>query len=282
MNGSMGPILITGCSTGIGRVTALHLLGRGCTVYATARRPETLDELAAAGATTLALDVTDEGSMRCAVQTVEAAHGAVAVLVNNAGYGEFGPIEEVAMARVRSQFETNVFGLVRLTQLVLPAMRTARAGRIVNISSVAGRLSFPTGGLYSASKHAVEALSDALRVEVARFGIHVSLIEPGHHRSAFTTTMVDRMRRDVGVDGGPYGALKRTLVRSVTMGRYPRTERDPMAVAEAIAHAATSPRPRARYVVPSTARLMLLAYAWLPTRVVDGFLGRMGNGSAQP
>ncbi len=272
----MGPILITGCSSGIGRATAMHLLRQGLTVFATARRPETLRELAAAGAKTLALDVTDEQSMLCAVKTVEGSYGAVGVLVNNAGYGEFGPIEEVSIDRVRRQFETNVFGLVRLTQLVLPAMRTAGEGRIVNVSSIAGRIAFPVGGFYSASKAAVESLSDALRVEVARFGIHVSLIEPGHFRSNFTTSMTERMTREIGADIGPYAGFKSGLLKGVSGPRYSRMQGDPVTVARAIEHAATAIRPRARYVVPAIARLMIVAHGLLPTRTHDGLLSRMG------
>ena len=161
-------VLITGCSTGIGRATALRLVAGGWTVYATARKPETLSELATAGCRIMALDVTDEASMEAAVTAVERPLGA---LVNNAGYSLSGALETLPMEEVRRQFETNVFGLLRLTQLVLPQMREARNGRIVNLSSMGGRLTFPGGGAYHATKWAVEALSDVLRVEVAPFGI---------------------------------------------------------------------------------------------------------------
>jgi len=159
-------VLITGCSTGIGRATAEQLAARGWTVYATARRTESIRDLAGRGCKTLALDVCDEASMRAAVETVERAEGAVGVLVNNAGYGQEGAFEEVPMAEVRRQFETNVFGLVRLTQLVLPGMRRQGWGRIVNLSSMGGRLTLPGGAFYHATKYAVEAISDALRFEL--------------------------------------------------------------------------------------------------------------------
>lgn len=182
-------VLITGTSSGIGRATALRLAARpDLTVYATARRPETLAPLAGAGARTLALDVTDEESMAAAVKTVEAEHGSVGVLVNNAGYGAYGTVEETDLAEVRRQFETNVFGLARLTQLALPGMRAAGHGRIVNVGSMGGRLVFPVAGYYHASKYAVEALTDALRFEAAPFGIKVSLVEPGLIRTAFGGT----------------------------------------------------------------------------------------------
>src|SRR5881275_1987160 len=183
-------VLITGCSTGIGRATAVRLAERGWPVYATARRLDTIRDLAGHGCKILALDVCDEASIRAAVDTVERAEGAVAVLVNNAGYGQEGAFEEVPMAEVRRQFETNVFGLARLTQLVLPGMRRQGWGKVVNLSSMGGRLTFPGGGVYHASKHAVEALSDALRFEVRGFGIDVITIEPGLIRTEFGDTAV--------------------------------------------------------------------------------------------
>ena len=170
--------MITGCSSGIGRATAEHLLARGWTVYATARRREALGELEARGARTLALDVTDDDSMAAAVRTVEDEAGAVGVLVNNAGYSQSGAVESVPMERVRAQFETNVFGLVRMCQLVLPGMRAQRWADRQRLARWAG-LTFPGGGLYHATKHAVEAISDALRFEVRGFGIRVVVIEPG-------------------------------------------------------------------------------------------------------
>src|SRR5665811_399020 len=160
------PVLISGCSSGIGAATAETLVRAGHTVYATARRTETLAGLEALGCHPLALDVTSEDSMIAAVKAVEEEHGQIGTLINNAGFAEYGPIEESDLERVRAMFDTNVFGLARLTQLVLPAMRRARSGRIVNIGSMGGRTSFPVGGFYHASKYAVEAISDALRVEV--------------------------------------------------------------------------------------------------------------------
>src|SRR5262249_57435115 len=183
-------VLVTGCSTGIGRATAELLATRGWPVYATARRPESIADLAARGCRTLALDVCDEASIRAAVETVERAEGAVGVLVNNAGYGQEGPFEEVPMAEVRRQFETNVFGLVRLCQLVLPGMRRQRWGKIVNLSSVGGTLTLPGGSFYHATKYAVEALSDGLRFEVQGFGIDVVLIEPGPIKTRFRDTAI--------------------------------------------------------------------------------------------
>src|SRR5579862_1300655 len=207
-------VLITGCSTGIGRATAEHLVVRGWNVYATARKPESLTDLAKRGCKTLALDVCDEASMRAAVETVERAEGAVGVLINNAGYGLEGAFEEVPMDNIRRQFETNVFGLIAMTKLVLPAMRRQRWGRIVNLSSMGGKLTFPGGSYYHATKHAVEALSDALRFEVKGFGIDVIVIEPGPIKTRFGDTAVDSIGGAEQAQS-PYAAFNATLAAKV-------------------------------------------------------------------
>jgi NAD(P)-dependent dehydrogenase (short-subunit alcohol dehydrogenase family) len=212
-------VLITGCSSGIGRATALRLAGAGWKVYATARRPETLSELVEAGCKTLALDVTDEQSMAVAVAQIEQAEGAIGVLINNAGYSQSGAIETVPLDAVRRQFETNVFGLVRLTQLVLPKMRAQRWGKIVNVGSMGGKLSFPGGGHYHASKHALEAISDAMRYELAGFGIDVILLEPGLITTEFGETATASMA-DVELPGDDPYATFNTTVGAVTKGAY--------------------------------------------------------------
>src|SRR5215217_1535311 len=195
-------VLITGCSTGIGRATAERLAKRGHTVYATARKLDAISDLESHGCRLLELDVMDEASMAAAVKAVEDAEGAVGVLVNNAGYSQSGAVESIPMDAVRKQFETNVFGLVRMCQLVLPGMREQRWGRIINISSMGGRLVFPGGGYYHATKFAVEALSDALRFEVKGFGIGVTLIEPGLIRTEFGTAAVGSLTP--AATEGPY------------------------------------------------------------------------------
>src|ERR671920_1525500 len=172
-------VLITGCSTGIGRATAEHLAAKGYTVYATARRLEAIADLEEKGCKTLALDVTDDASMQAAIDAVVAAEGSIGVLVNNAGYSQSGALETLDMADVRRQFETNVFGLLRMCQLVLPGMRAQRWGRIVNVSSMGANFVFPGGGVYHATKFSVDALSDALRWEVKGFGVDVVIIQPG-------------------------------------------------------------------------------------------------------
>ena len=203
---SLDPVLITGCSSGIGaagrpaRQGGPHGLRHGT--------PETLADLESAGARTLALDVTSEESMTAAVKRIEDECGRVGTLVNNAGYGEYGTIEEADLDRVRAMFETNVFGLARLTQLVLPGMRRAQRGRVVNVSSMGGRITFPVGGYYHATKYAVEAISDALRNEVRPFGIDVVVVEPGLIRTRFEDTVHASVAGSAGGQGdSPYAAL---------------------------------------------------------------------------
>jgi NAD(P)-dependent dehydrogenase (short-subunit alcohol dehydrogenase family) len=213
-------VLITGCSSGIGRAAALRLAGAGWSVYASARRPEALAELERAGCSTLALDVTEEESMRAAVDRVEREHGAVGVLVNNAGYSQSGAIETVPLEAVRRQFETNVFGMIALTQLVLPRTREQRWGKIVNVGSMGGRLTFPGGGLYHATKHALEAISDALGFELRGFGIDVILLEPGLIATEFGETATASMPDATGeADGGPYARFI-AVVGAAIKGAY--------------------------------------------------------------
>ena len=274
-------VLITGCSSGIGAATARRLAEHGFTVYATARRPETLGELEAAGCRTLALDVTDEDSMTAAVAEVERAAGAVDVLVNNAGYSQSGPIEQVPMADVRRQFETNVFGLVRMCQLVLPAMRRQRSGTIVNVSTMGANFTFPGGGFYHASKYAVEAVSDALRFEVAGFGVQVVVIQPGLIRTSFGDTAVgslDGATEPAAGDGGedPYAKFNATVARATKevyeKGPAARLGGPPEAVAATIEKAITARRPRTRYLVTPSARLLVGQRKILSDRMWDRFL----------
>ena len=265
-------VLITGCSSGIGRATASRLAKAGWTVYATARRPETLAQLAAEGCRTLALDVTDDESMTAAVKAVESEHGAVDALVNNAGYGEYGAVEAVSLELARKEFETNVFGLARLTQLVLPGMRAQRRGRIVNVSSMGGRLTFPGGGWYHASKYAVEALSDALRFEVRPFGVDVVVVEPGTIKTNFEETVIGSVH---STEPGPYAEFHTSVAQTVHgayEGMLGRFATGPDAVAKVIEKALTVPRPRTRYPVTLGARGILAARRLLPDRAFDAVL----------
>jgi NAD(P)-dependent dehydrogenase (short-subunit alcohol dehydrogenase family) len=265
-------VLITGCSSGIGRATALRLAGAGWTVYATARRPETLGELKAAGCHTLALDVTDEQSMQAAVAEIERAEGAVGVLINNAGYSQSGAIETVPLDAVRRQFETNVFGLVRLTQLVLPKMRAQRWGKIVNVGSMGGRLSFPGGGHYHATKHALEAISDALRFELRGFGIDVILLEPGLITTEFGEAATASMA-DVQTGGDDPYATFNTTVGAVTKGAYEGPMKllggGPERVARVIERALKRRHPPARITITPSAKVTIAMRRLTPDRLWD-------------
>lgn len=243
-------VLITGCSTGIGRATALRLAKAGRTVYATARREEAIADLRDAGCRTLPLDVTDEASMRSAVDHVVDAEGAVGVLVNNAGYSQSGAVETVTPEDLRRQFETNVFGLVRMCQLALPGMRDQRWGRIVNVSSMGANFVLPGGGVYHSTKYAVDALSDALRFEVKGFGVDVTVIQPGLIMTDFGTTAVAQN----AVGEGPYTAFNAYVGKfmhdAYAGGPMSRLGGKPDAVARAIERAIKRPRIRMR-VTPS-------------------------------
>ena len=273
MTDNDAPILITGCSTGIGRETARHLASRGHRVFATARKLEAIEDLKEAGCETLVCDVNDEASMTACVREVEGAQGAVGALVNNAGYSQSGAVETVPIESVRRQFETNVFGLMRMCQLVLPKMRERGEGRIVNVSSMGGKLVFPGGGVYHATKHAVEALSDALRWEVQQFGVDVVIIEPGLIKTDFATTAVGSISETD--TEGPYSKFNH-MVGKVTAGAYTgptaKLGGGPDTVARKIEKAITARRPRTRYKVTPSAGLIMAQRRILSDRMWDRFV----------
>ena len=269
-------VVITGCSSGIGAATASRLAKAGWRVYATARRPETLAALEADGCRTLALDVVHEASRQAAVDAVVAAEGAVGVLINNAGYSQSGAVESIPDDRVRDQFETNVFGPLALCRLVLPGMREQGWGKIVQLSSMGGKLTFPGGGLYHATKHAVEAISDALRFEVRSFGVDVIVMEPGLITSGFSDAAV-RGLGTASAAQGPYEDFNRAVGEAsrdvYEKGLLSRLGGPPEAVAERIEHALNAKRPRARYTVTPSARALLTLRAVLPDRGWDAMVG---------
>lgn len=265
-------ILITGCSTGIGRATATRLARSGRTVYATARSRESLGQLEAEGCRTLELDVTDEASMQAAVESVVDAEGAVGVLVNNAGYSQSGAVETVSPDSLRRQFETNVFGLVRMCQLVLPGMREQRHGRIVNLSSMGANFTFPGGGVYHATKYAVEALSDALRFEVAGFGVGVTIIQPGLIRTEFAATA----GASIAAGDGPYDAFNARVAQTTAevyeKGPLARLGGDPDDVAKAIEKAIAARKAPIRVRVTPSARVLIGQRKLMTDGLWDRFL----------
>ncbi|GAB4200833.1 MAG: oxidoreductase [Sandaracinaceae bacterium] len=274
-------ILVTGATSGIGKATALHLAQKGHRVIATGRNEEALAALRAAGVEALSLDVTRAESIEACRAEVERLTGGAGldVLVNNAGYGLFGPVEELSDEDVRKQFDTNVFGLLAVTRAFVPAMRNKGAGRVINVSSVGGRMVFPLGGVYHATKFAVEALSDALRLELRQFGIRVSVIEPGYIATEFTATTMGHLEKYVRSDS-PY-ARAYTLV-SDAEERLAKLAVGPESVARAIEHAATSRWPRARYVAPFYNAMGPWLMRVLPTWLTDWAFRRIAGLDGRP
>ncbi len=275
-------VLITGCSTGIGHATALRLARAGHTVYATARRVDSLADLAAAGARTLALDVTDEASMTAAVGRVVDEQGAVGVLINNAGYSQSGAIETLSMDDLRRQFETNVFGLVRMCQLVLPGMRAQHWGRIVNISSMGANFTFPGGGAYHASKYAVEAISDALRFEVKGFGVDVVIVQPGLIRTEFAATAQTALASDSGPYADFNAAVGAATEDAYAKGPLAKLGGDADSVAKAVEKAITAKHPPIRMRVTPSAHLLIGANGLMSDALWDRFLAAQFPRPGQP
>ncbi|OYN94681.1 short-subunit dehydrogenase [Propionibacteriaceae bacterium ES.041] len=267
--------LVTGASSGIGEIAALQLQQAGFIVYAAARRTERMAGLSRAGVRTIALDVTDEASSSAAVDTVLAEQGRIDVLVNNAGYGSYGALEDVPLTAAQAQLDVNVLGLARLIQLVLPAMRSQRSGTIINVSSMGGHFATPLGSWYHASKYAVEGLSDALRLELDRFGIDVVVIEPGSIRSEWGTIAAAKVREFSG--GGPYAAAAEATARNLDATSQPgyRFGSEAEVVAAAVVKAATARRPRTRYAVGRGAKPMITLARFLPDRVFDALIKRV-------
>jgi NAD(P)-dependent dehydrogenase (short-subunit alcohol dehydrogenase family) len=277
-------VLITGCSTGIGAATALILAHRGMAVVATARRTETLTPLQEAAHEsnlslhTTQLDVTDDDSRRAAFRFAEEKLGRVDVLINNAGYGQMGPVEEVPLELVREQFETNLVGLIAMCQLVLPGMRARKHGRIVNISSVVGKVSLPMGGVYAASKFAVEGLTDALRIEVEPFGIQVVLVLPGPIKTEFPRTAGRSVQSFISkLEKSPYRPWAEPMLVRWREG-WPRAgEQSAETCARVIVRAVEDRRPRPRYLVTPRAKFLYAMRRLLSDRALDSLLRKVHN-----
>jgi NAD(P)-dependent dehydrogenase (short-subunit alcohol dehydrogenase family) len=268
-------VLITGCSSGIGEASARRLAKAGWPVYASARRLESIEHLATEGCRLLQLDVTDEDSMRSAVDEVEREHGAVGVLVNNAGYSQSGAIETVSSDEVQRQFQTNVFGVISMCQLVLPGMRAQHHGRIVNVSSMGANFTFPGSGLYHASKYALEAISDALRFEVRGFGVEVIVLQPGLILTRFgqaASASIDSLPPN-GDGAGPYGTFNETVAKASREAYenplFARLGGPPEVVAKTIERAIGARRPRPRYRITPSAHVLIAQRKMVSDRMWD-------------
>lgn len=263
-------ILITGASSGIGYDAALILAGQGHKVYGAARRIELMEGLREKGVVPIRMDVTDEQSMADGVKSIIDAEGRIDVLVNNAGYGYMGAIENVSIAEAKRQIEVNVFGLARLTQLVLPYMREQKSGRIINTSSVAGKAVIPFGGWYNVSKYSVEALSDALRIEVRPFGIKVSLIEPGGIKTDWGIIAADNLEassKDTAYEDAGF-----RMARMLKYGYTSNLLSNPIRVAKAISRAVNARCPKVRYRLGAGSGLIVILHAILPARWWDAIM----------
>jgi short-subunit dehydrogenase len=268
-----GTALVTGASSGIGEATALKLKALGYTVYGAARRVERMTSLADDGVHLLKMDVTDDDSMVTGIERIISATGRIDVLVNNAGYGSYGALEDVPMSEAKYQFEVNVFGLARLTQLVLPHMRKQRSGYIVNISSVGGKIYEPLGSWYHATKFAVEGLSDSLRLELKPFGIQVVVIEPGAIKTEWSGIAADGLVKTSGDGAYAEQARNGAAVLSMADGND-RLVSPPSIIAKAIGRAVTSHRPKTRYAVGGGAKPVLFMRSILSDRAFDAVVTR--------
>ena len=268
-------ILLTGASSGIGYDTAVALAHQGHKVYAAARRVERMEPLRQYGIVPLKMDVTDEASMKEGVKTLLDTEGRIDVLINNAGYGYFGAVENVPMGDARNQLEVNVFGLARLCQLVLPTMRAQHSGRIINTASVAGRSVFYYGGWYHVSKYAVESLSDAMRMELKPFGIDVIIIEPGAIKTNWGIIAADHLiESSKGTAYEQTGTMMANNLRNMYLSN---TISDPAVVRKAIVRAVNARRPCTRYRIGRMANAIVFFHWLLPTRWWDAFLRLMGK-----
>jgi NAD(P)-dependent dehydrogenase (short-subunit alcohol dehydrogenase family) len=267
--------LVTGASSGIGEATALKLSDLGYIVYGAARRVERMAGLAEQGITVMSMDVTDRASMENGVERIIAGSGRIDVLVNSAGYGSYGAVEDVPIQEARAQFEVNLFGAAELIQLVLPHMRARGSGLIINITSMGGKIYTPLGAWYHASKFALEALSDCLRMETRPFGIDVVVIEPGAIQTEWGAIAAEKLR--AVSSGGAYADQAAAMAGSLTSGDGDRSYSPPSVVADAIAKAVGAGRPRTRYSVGYAAKPLIFLKQILPDRAFDMIIKRLNG-----
>lgn len=262
--------LVTGASSGIGQATALKLKSLGFTVYAAARRVERMQMLADAGIIALEMDVTNDGSMQAGIQEIVSRSGRIDVLVNNAGYGSYGAVEDVPLEEARAQFDVNVFGAVRLIQLALPHMRAQRSGSIINITSMGGKIHTPLGAWYHGTKFALEAISDCLRMEVQPFGIDVVVVEPGGIKTEWAGIAADKLLDVSGATA--YASQARAMAESMIGDASRKRQSPPELIADTIAKAVTARQPKTRYAVGFGAKPMIFLRRILSDRAFDSFM----------
>ncbi len=271
----MQTALVTGASSGIGKAVARKLIEEGYVVYAAARRVEKMQDLEELGATALKMDITSDDDVRRVVDTITAERGGIDILVNNAGFATYGAMEDTTLEDARYQFDVNLFGLARLTQLALPHMREQGEGKIVNISSIGGKIYTPLGSWYHATKHALEGWSDCLRIELKPFGIDVVIVEPGGIKTEFADVAVGPMMERSGNSAYSEQAkrLEKAFVDAYDSGRGS----DPSVIADTVAKAVRARRPRTRYATGYLARRVLFMRRWLSDRMFDRMITRFAS-----
>jgi NAD(P)-dependent dehydrogenase (short-subunit alcohol dehydrogenase family) len=259
--------LVTGASSGIGKSTVEMLIAQGATVYAAARRVDKMKDIEALGANIVGMDVTSQESIESGISAILGKERSVDILVNNAGYGSYGAIEDVPIEEARRQFDVNIFGLARLTQLVLPGMRKNRYGKIVNISSIGGKIYSPFGGWYHATKHALEGLSDCMRLETKPFGIDVVIVEPGGIATEWGAISAENLKKTSGSDAYAAEANKSAdgMAKMYSSGKLSH----PDVIAKVIIKAVTARKPKTRYAAGYMAGLVLFLRRWLSDRIFD-------------
>lgn len=260
--------LVTGASSGMGKAIARRLIQDGYQVYVAARNVEKMADLVGSGAQPLRMDISVDEQIVSGVNTILAQTGGVDVLVNNAGFGLYGPVEEIDIDEARYQFEVNLFGAARLTQLLLPAMRTRRSGYIVNITSMGGKMYSILGAWYHATKHALEGWSDCLRLEVAGFGIKVVIVEPGVIETGFGDTASESIVRQ-RLASGPYGHLVKMVAMSIKKTYGQGAGSSPEVIAKVVSRAVKSSNPRTRYAAGKFAKMLIRMRVWLGDRLFD-------------
>lgn len=266
-------VLVTGASSGIGKSTVEILLEAGAKVYAAARRVEKMDDIKNKGAQIVKIDVTNEESMVSGVNEILEKEDSIDILINNAGYGSYGAIEDVPIDEARRQFEVNIFGLARLTQLVLPKMREKRYGKIVNISSIGGKIYTNFGGWYHATKHALEGLSDCMRLEAKQFGIDVIIVEPGGIKTDWGEISVKNLKKT----SGSSAYAEKANSTSVGMSKMYSSNKlsDPSVIAKVILKAVTVEKPKTRYAAGYMSKTVLFLRRWVSDRIFDKIINSM-------
>jgi NAD(P)-dependent dehydrogenase (short-subunit alcohol dehydrogenase family) len=267
--------LVTGASSGMGHAFALELADAGFLVYSVARRVDRMGDLREHGIRTLAMDITDGASATTGVERILAETGRIDVLVNNAGYGSYGAVEDVPLEEARRQFDVNVFGAARLIQLVLPSMRSRHSGTIINITSMGGKIYTPFGAWYHATKFAMESFSDCLRLEVKRFGINVVIVEPGAIRTEWSGIAADHLAETSA--NGPYALPAGKIARSFRSDTAAKQFSPPEVVARTVLKAATARRPRTRYAIGFGAKPLIFTRRLLSDRAYDSLISRVGG-----